>query len=708
VRIDHRFSDKFSIFGHFVKEAMDQRYGTTQWTGDNVPTISDTLLNPSYHAVIHATYSITPTVLNEIAYNQNGNTLDLIPVGTFARPSGLDIPELFPGNNLNRMPRVNLGQLGTDYNVGSWPWHNKADDYQIRDDVSWMRGSHQFKFGASWALYKKVQDLFGNTQGDFTFNGKYTGNDFADFLLGLGNSYTELAVQDHGYWNNVSPAAYFQDNWKVNSRLTLNLGLRWDGIPHTYEAKNRMANFYQGRYNPATAPIFTDASYNSISPLSPGLGTSPNPILSAYQFYLNGIGVSGKNGIPKGLVKDSWLNFGPRLGFAYDLTGEGKTVVRGGFGIMYERIQGNDMYDAGPNQPFSASVTFNNVSLSDPSFSIQSGTTLSAPIPVGSITGLAYSDYRSPSSYQYSLGVQQQLSPGSVLSVSYVGNQNRHQSDRRDVNIPSPSVLPGLIAGTIPYNSVVPYLGFHSIVLSENAENGHYNSFQVELHSQIRKSLNLQAAYTLSRAIDPETGGGNLGGDLAHVSNPYDRSYDYGPSGGDRTHIAFVSFVYDLPFFNTAQNRLVKTALGGWQMSGIVTMESGIPLWITLGGSQGNNGLADATNRPNMSGSIHYPQTSGAWFDTSIFSSPASGVWGDLKKGALRGPGRDNWNMSLFKSFVFTENRGSRLELRFESFNLWNHTQYHDIGTTFTNSDFGKVTSVWDPRVLQLGAKLVF
>jgi hypothetical protein len=241
--------------------------------------------------------------------------------------------------------------------------HNNADDYQVRDDVSWVKGSHQFKFGASWALYKKVQDLFGPTQGSFGFNGQYTGNDFADFLLGLSNSYNELAVQDKGYWNNISPAAYFQDNWKVGPRLTLNLGLRWDGIPHTYEANNRMSNFYPGLYNPANAALLSSDS-NSILPTSPGLGPSPNSILNGYQFYLNGIGVSGKNGIPKGLVKDSWLDFGPRVGFAYDLTGAGKTVLRGGFGIMYERIQGNDMYNAGPNQPFSASVTFNNVSLS--------------------------------------------------------------------------------------------------------------------------------------------------------------------------------------------------------------------------------------------------------------------------------------------------------------------------------------------------------
>ena len=134
---------------------------------------------------------------------------------------------LFSGpNNDNRIPEIHLaGYTGTDYTTASWPWHNKADDYQIRDDISWTKGAHQIKMGGSWAIYKKIQDLFGNTQGRFTFNNTYTGNDFADFLLGYADSYNELAVQDHGLWNNVSWAAYVQDNWRVNHRLTLNLGL---------------------------------------------------------------------------------------------------------------------------------------------------------------------------------------------------------------------------------------------------------------------------------------------------------------------------------------------------------------------------------------------------------------------------------------------------------------------------------------------------
>src|ERR1700752_180476 len=277
--------------------------------------------------------------------------------------------------------------------------------------------------GFGWALYKKVQDLFGQTQGGFNFDGTFTGNDFADFLLGDAKSYQELAVQDKGLWNNVSWAAYAQDNCRVNRRLTLNLGLRWDGVPHTYEANNRMGNFYPNLYNPANAALLNPDG--SIDPASPGLGTSPNPILAGIPLYLNGIGIPGQNGVPKGLVDNHWAAFGPRLGFAYDVSGSGKTVVRGGFGIMYERIQGNDMYDAGPNIPFSLQVNAPApVEFSNPTLSLATGTAGVLPINPADITGLNKSEYKHPASYQWSLAVQHSLGERTVASISYVGNTN--------------------------------------------------------------------------------------------------------------------------------------------------------------------------------------------------------------------------------------------------------------------------------------------
>src|SRR6267142_149466 len=719
VRIDHNFTSKFSVFGHYVAEQVTQNYGISQWSGANVPTVGDTFGNPSYSGVIHTTYTISPTLLNEAAFNYNGNRINIIPqagagLASLALPSGYNgaNARLFSGpNNLNRIPNIDLGgSTGTHFEISSWPWRNKADDYQIRDDISWTKGAHQLKFGFSWALYKKVQDLFGQTQGGFNFDGTFTGNDFADFLLGDAKSYQELAVQDHGLWNNVSWATYVQDNWRVNRRLTLNLGLRWDGVPHTYEANNRMGNFYSNLYDPAKrAQLNSDGTIN---PNSPGLGSSPNPLITI-PLYLNGIGIPGQNGIPKGLVDNHWGAFGPRIGFAYDVSGSGKTVVRGGGGMMYERIQGNDMYDAGPNIPFSLQVsTPGPVEMDDPRLSLATGNAVALPINPASITGLNRKAYKLPTSYQWSLGVQHSLTTKTVLSIAYVGNTNRFQSDRTEYNLPLQSALPGIINGG-QYNTApgLPFPGFHSVRLSTNEANSHYNGLQLDVNSQVGRDLYLRAFYTYSRTIDPGTGSSG-GQDLQNVSNPYlGWRYDVGPGGYDRTHVAVVNFIYDIPLFRGNQSRLLKSTLGGWQVSGIVTMESGIPINIGLTGGQGGNGLPNATNRPNLVGKISYPQTvltcatckqGIQYIDPSAFALPAVSAFGNLGHNAVRGPGRDNWNLSLFKSFVFSETRGSRLEFRVETFNTWNHTQFHDISNNLGSSNFGQFTNAFDPRILQL------
>ena len=720
VRIDHNFSSKFSVFGHYIAEQVTQGFAISQWSGDNVPTVGDNFGNPSYSAVIHTTYTISPTLVNEVAFNYNGNRINIIPyaatgLASLGLPAGYDATtsRLFTGpNNLNRIPNIDLsGGSGANFEISSWPWRNKADDYQVRDDVSWTHGAHQFKFGGSWALYKKTQDLFGQTQGGFSFNGSFTGNSFADMLLGTPASYQELAVQDSGQWNNVSWAAYAQDNWRVNRKLTLNLGLRWDGIPHTYEANDRMGNFYPQLYNPADAAIMLPNG--TISPSSPGLGTSPNPILAGVPLYLNGIGIPGQVGVPKGLVNNHWATFGPRIGFAYDLTGSGKTVLRGGFGIMYERIQGNDMYNAGPNIPFSLQVNSPFVTMSNPSIALATGTPVTLPINPAGITGLDISDYKPPVSYQWSFGMQRALGTKSVLSVSYVGNQGRHQNDYRNINLPDENLLANVagLSGFTPLNYNIapglPYPGFNSIKQSENEANTDYNGLQIDLNSQLSRDLTLRAFYTLSRANDPTTAGSG-GGDLGTVSNPYAGwKYDVGPSGYDRTNVAVVDFIYDIPLFRHSESKLLKSVVGGWQISGIVTMESGLPININLSG--GANGLGvGGNNRPDLTGTLSTPHNVNEWFSPGAFSAPTPGTWGTLPYNDLRGPGRDNWNLSLFKRFSLWESRGSYLELRLETFNTWNHTQFNGTDNTLGDSRFGQVTSAFDPRILQLGGKIYF
>ncbi|HET7890203.1 MAG TPA: carboxypeptidase regulatory-like domain-containing protein [Candidatus Sulfotelmatobacter sp.] len=743
-RVDHSFTSKFSVFGHWISEQISQGYGTSQWSGDNVPTVGDTFGNPSYSAVVHTTYVISPTLLNEASFNYNGNRINIIPNGLITAPSGFTFNRLFSGPNVdNRIPSINLnGSTGSNYTVNWMPWINKADDYQLRDDVSWTRGAHQFKFGFSWALYKKIQDWFANTQGNFNFNGSFTspstcdstttqcGLDFADFLLGDGQQYTENAVKSSGHWNNVSWASYFQDNWRVNNRLTLNLGLRWDGVPHTYEANHQSANFYPNLYNPANAAVINTKDGTICTAVGPNcaaatpaaaFGPSPEPILAGLQFYTNGIGIGGVNGIPKNLVDNYWANFGPRLGFAYDLTGQGKTVIRGGYGLMYERIQGNDMYDGATNTPFNASPTLNGASLDNPGLNLSNGSVISAtnlPILAVGQTGIALK-YPPPRISQYSIGVQQALSSRTVLSVSYVGSLGRHQSYRQEINLPPITSIPTLLGSNAPnINTLYNYSGFGPIRLSYNGANSHYNSLQFDLHGSVRRDLQVQVGYTVSKAVDANTGTGD-GGDLNNITNPYAGwRYDIGPSIYDRRNVLFTNFVYDLPFLKHNDNRVLRTVVGGWSLSGIITAESGAPLNIGVNGKNASSVIQNSGNRPNLNGSISYPKTVAAWFSPSSFSAPACvtgpDCYGNLPFGAVRGPGRDDWNLSLFKSFVISENRGSRFELRAESFNTWNHTQFKGdynnggISTNYGATDFGQVKAAFDPREFQLGAKLIF
>jgi len=718
------------------------------WNWSNTPVSGTFFSNPSYSAVVHTTYTISPTLLNEASFNYNGNRILISPTGLVSAPSDYTFHRIFTGPNSDtRIPNISLGgSTGTQFGNNSWPWYNKADDYQIRDDVSWTKGAHQMKVGGSFAIYKKYQQLFGNTQGGFSFSGNYSGLDFADFLLGLSSNYTELAVQDYGYWNNVSWALYFQDNWRVNKRLTLNLGLRWDGVPHTYEANNRMGNFYPNLYDPTKKAILANGG-STIDPSSPDLGGSPNPILKAAgtQFYLNGIGIPGTTpGVPKGLVNTNWAAFGPRIGWAYDLTGSGKTIFRGGFGVMYERIQGNDMYNAGANIPFSSSASFNNVSLDNPSTVITTGQTAVAPITIAGITGLAVNQYKLPVAYQYSAGIQHSLASRTVLAVMYVGNQSRHQNYYTDINLPAQSNLVGLMNGTTQRNTVNPYVGFGSIAMSTDGANAHYNGLQVDLNSQIRRDLSLRVFYTLSRSIDPSisTGTGGGGGDLTHVSNPYAGwQYDVGPSGYDRLHNLSFNFIYNLPFLRHASNAFARTVVGGWEFSGIVTIESGTPLNVTLSGGQGipntgqcaatqlfcgnydqgGNGIG-ATNRPIKVGAIGQPHTKQRWLDGSGFGYPTTvGSFGSVGYDSITGPGRDNWNLSLFKNFVINEARGSQFELRLETFNTFNHPQINGYNTLAwscslnlttgacpVNSSFGQPNSFFDGRIVQLGGKISF
>ncbi len=250
--------------------------------------------------------------------------------------------------------------------------------------------------------------------------------------------------------------------------------------------------------------------------------------------------------------------------------------------------------------------------------------------------------------------------------------------------------------------------------MAQNEANGDYNSLQVAMRGTLKTNLTYQLGYTFSKTNDSFNSGGSAG-DLYNVSNPYAGwKYDFGPSNFDRRQIFFANFVYQIPFLKNSENKVLKTVVGGWEVAGIVSVISGAPLNIGYNGQSAASVVPNTAMRPDVSGNASNPHTVNEWFDTSVFTAPAAGTWGNAGHNSVRGPGRDNWNLSLYKNFNFSESRGSYLQFRAEFYNVWNHTQFQGdpqnggISTNLGASNFGEVTNAYDPRTIQLALKLFF
>jgi hypothetical protein len=252
--------------------------------------------------------------------------------------------------------------------------------------------------------------------------------------------------------------------------------------------------------------------------------------------------------------------------------------------------------------------------------------------------------------------------------------------------------------------------------MAQNEANGDYNSLQVAMRGTLKTDLTYQLGYTYSHTNDAFNNNScQAGGDLCVISNPYvGWKYDFGPSSYDRRNIFFANFVYQIPLLKNSDNKLLKTTLGGWEVAGIISAQSGAPMVIGLNGQNVTSIVPNTFNRPDQTGSGGDPHTVNEWFNTSNFSAPAAGTWGNARNNSVRGPGRDNWNLSLYKNFLFSESRGSNLQFRAEFFNVWNHTQFQGdnnnggISRNLGASNFGAVTNAYDPRTIQLALKLFF
>jgi hypothetical protein len=720
VRIDHAISSKYQLMGHYLHDAMAKTFFPPLWgPGGDYPTVGTAMTNPSYTAVIKLTQTYTPNLLNETAFLYSGNKITLTPIagagGSFLLPSGWTATSFFPvADNAGKdMPEIDLqgSPLNQTWTESYYPWKNGYEGFDYRDDISWTKGKHQFKFGVSWLHDYKNQQLQANTQGTAAFNSSnFSGDSYVNFLLGDTSRFSQLQFLAGKHWVNNNYGFYGNDNWHITPRLTLNLGLRYDGLPHAFERYNQFANFVPADYD-----------FSQPYPLNPADGTLLASSLTTSQgepFYLNGIREADVNGFARGVVKNTYNTFEPRIGFAYNVFGNGKTVLRGGFGMFYERVQGNDVYNAALNPPFAYQPAATNVYFSNPNTSALTGATTTQSFPA-TMTTIKY-NYPPPGTANFSFGVQHQLAPSIVMQVQYVGSRGWDQNDDRQINTlpladPANAGNPyddrqGVANGSLNANLFVNFPGFSNINQEENETNFSYNSFQAGIRVENRHGLTTQVSYTWSHNIDEVTN------DLGGLSNPYNTKYDRGSDTGfDRRHIFNVSYVYSLPWYTKSSNLFAREVLGGWQVSGVTAAETGLPLSIGYTGPDVVGLGCCFNNRPNKVASVSYPKKVGQWFNPAAFADP-SAPWnggpnqgfGSAGKDSVVGPALVNWNLSLFKAIPLTAREGPRIELRFESFNTFNHTQFQGVDTGSHDGNFGAVTSDYGPRTLELGGKFIF
>ena len=724
VRIDHSINSKFQLMGHYLHDAVAPSFFPPLWgAGGDYPTVGTAMTNPSYSAAIKLTQTYSPNLLNETAFLYSGNKITLTPIThgadyTFKLPAGwTGVGFGFPvaDNVGDDMPEIDIqgDPFTQQWSESYFPWKNGYEGFEYRDDLSWAKGRHQFKFGFSLLHDYKNQQLQANTQGTAAFNSSaFSGDAYINFLLGDATSYNQLEYMADKHWVNNNYGIYADDNWHVTPQLTLNLGLRYDLMPHAFERYNQFANFVASDYSTSLGDPVTAAGT-----LNPASLTTFN----GEPFYLNGMEEAGVNGFPRGVVRNDYKTVEPRVGFAYSLSDNGKTVIRGGAGVFYERIQGNDVYNAALDPPFAYLPSASSVYFSNPSTSALTGATTTQSFP-SSLTNINY-HYPNPGTADFSLGIQHQLAPSIIAVLQYVGSVGWDQNNDREINTlpltdPNNPSNPyddreGVANGTLLANLYRIYPGYSGINQEENETNANYNSLQAGIRMENRHGLTTQLSYTWSHELD------DVSEDLTPITNPFNPKYDYGSGTLDRRHIFNASYVYNLPFFAKSSNLAAHEILGGWSISGITTAQSGVPAYIYYTGSDilglgGSDNGAD-TNRPNLVSKVSYPKNVSSWFSTSSFQDPIA-PWnggpnqgfGSAGKDAVVGPGLYNWNLSLFKSIPLTSHEGPRIELRFESFNTFNHVQFSTIDQNSHDANFGAVTSDYGMRNLELAGKFVF
>ncbi|MBI3665778.1 MAG: carboxypeptidase regulatory-like domain-containing protein [Acidobacteria bacterium] len=706
-RIDHYFGSRLVLMGRWMYEDVLDAPPALVWGPNAAPTTSQSIFTTGLNALLRLTANITPTIVNTTSLVQTHDKPRLRAKDA-ELPSDININYAFQNADIHhRIPEVSIAGGWNGLGVFPLPVDASDGEWTASDDISIVKGSHVLQAGALYIWGIKRQNLFSQTNGAFSFSGVHSNDPVADFLLGLDSSYFQTSGERRGYFHYRQFEPYFHDDWKVTPKLTLNLGLRYVYIsPDTIDGDG-VTSFDANRFDPTKAPAVTPDGLFVTNAAGQIVTASGQPA-----DLQNGLIFAGKNGVPRGFFNATKRNFAPRIGFAWDPFGNGKTSIRGGYGIGYSRIP-FDNYIQLNNPPFIDSTTLINGTLTNPAAGVAG-----AKSPTG--VSMVDPTFQPTRVQTWSFTIQREVAPAAVVSIAYVGSGTRHVKGTQDINFPLPVSQPStsgclqpgqassggfdfdpcLNTGKVSATFTRPYSGWTG--LSDPFTGGTSNYHSLQTGFQYKKSaLTWNVAYTFGKVLtnvaDRGFDGRNSG---AGAQNSRNFNADYGPPGWDRTHIFTSGYVYDLPFFKGSKG-FVNKALGNWTISGITVIESGFAL--SPGLATGTNGLA---SRPDLIGTVAGPKTLGQWFNTGAFAAPAYGFFGNAGTGLIRGPGENTWNVALFKAFPFNER--TRLRFRAEAFNLWNHPSFSAVSTAVGAGNYGQVTTALEPRIMEFSLRLDF
>jgi hypothetical protein len=758
-RIDHNITDNMRAFFRYTQDAYEQDFIPTLWSAANFGTVKSKWTSPAKSAVFHLTETIRPDLLNEFiaSFSADVNTVHNFtgfasPAGSINKPSGFDAKTIFPANqDQPKLPGVGVsGGLpfsfaeSTGFEFFFW-------DPQIafKDNLVWSKGRHTLKAGF-FLLRNNINtttNIGYNTQGFFSFSNESSitsGNGLADLYLGRIASYEEygrvvngqlLGGAALGHWRQWDFEPYFQDDWRVNSHLTLNLGVRYYWLTPFYDSVKPTNDsvFVPGLYDPAKQAQLDANGY-----LIPGSGAN-------YLNYGNGLMECGTSPIPRGCYRSYHGAISPRFGFAWDPFGKGTTAVRGGYSLNWD---GSNPLHAGAgfngNPPTASDLFGFNI----PGF----GSVGPGPLGPAFFSNVPLSQ-KWPQIDQFSLGVQHQFPGNNILSVSYVGSIGRHLQRRRNIdqipigvgteNAPALAGTEGcdaqgncdvqhILINTLQ-NSIffVPYRGYTSIQQRESTGNSNYNSLQINFRHTTGYGLTFQAAYTWAHTLDDLTGNG---------VNDYDFRRWYGTSSLNQAQVLLLNYIYEVPFFKKSSNAVARHVLGGWQMSGIASFMTGPPVDFGCGIAGMQTGIGGPVVCNSLGhlgvkkGVVNDPQfgPTPTWFEPGVIGQVTvnqlradnqPGMFGYMGKNPLTGPGRNNWDLAVMRNFKtpWFNGESSSVQFRFETFNTFNHPQWSSVNAFCSdqtapgapcngdnNVGNGEVGGAFRPRILQLGLKFVF